>query len=116
VGTGSTAWESTLNDWKWVIDVNLWGRSCETYLACMEILAHDRPFFLRDVWEIISDQGLNVSNVDVKVSRARDARISVCIDVENWLQFNTVLSRIEDLPGTIWVRRTTNPGPRGEQA
>jgi GTP pyrophosphokinase len=87
-----------------------WGRACETFLACMEILAHDRPFFLRDVWEIISYHGLNVSDVDVKVNRARDAKISVCIDVENWLQFNRVLSRIEDLPGAIWVRRKSLPG------
>jgi GTP pyrophosphokinase len=87
-----------------------WGRACETFLACMVILAHDRPFFLRDVWEIISDNGLNVANVDVKVNRARDASISVCIDVENWLQFNCVLSRIEDLAGTIWVRRKALAG------
>ena len=25
VGAGSTAWDSTLNDWKWVMGVNLWG-------------------------------------------------------------------------------------------
>jgi len=25
VGAGSTVWESTINDWKWVLDVNLWG-------------------------------------------------------------------------------------------
>jgi NAD(P)-dependent dehydrogenase (short-subunit alcohol dehydrogenase family) len=25
VGAGTTAWESTLNDWKWALDVNLWG-------------------------------------------------------------------------------------------
>lgn len=25
VGGGSTAWESTINDWKWVLGVNLWG-------------------------------------------------------------------------------------------
>jgi NAD(P)-dependent dehydrogenase (short-subunit alcohol dehydrogenase family) len=25
VAGGSTAWESTINDWKWVLDVNLWG-------------------------------------------------------------------------------------------
>jgi NAD(P)-dependent dehydrogenase (short-subunit alcohol dehydrogenase family) len=25
VGAGGTAWESTLNDWTWVIGVNLWG-------------------------------------------------------------------------------------------
>jgi GTP pyrophosphokinase len=82
-----------------------WGRACETYLACMEILSQDRPFYLRDVWEIISDLGLNVADVDVKVNRAKDARILVCVDVENWLQFNCVLSQIEDLPGTIWVHR-----------
>jgi RelA/SpoT family (p)ppGpp synthetase len=94
-----------------------WGRACETHLACMEILSHDRPFYLRDVWEIISDLGLNVADVDVKVNRARDARILVCIDVESWLQFNCVLSRIEDLPGTIWVNRSVLYGdglPAGE--
>jgi NADP-dependent 3-hydroxy acid dehydrogenase YdfG len=25
VGAGSTAWESTINDWKWTLGVNLWG-------------------------------------------------------------------------------------------
>jgi NADP-dependent 3-hydroxy acid dehydrogenase YdfG len=25
VGAGSTVWESTINDWKWVIGVNVWG-------------------------------------------------------------------------------------------
>ena len=25
VGAGSTAWESTINDWQWVLGVNLWG-------------------------------------------------------------------------------------------
>lgn len=25
VGAGSTSWESTINDWKWVLRVNLWG-------------------------------------------------------------------------------------------
>ena len=25
VGAGATAWESTINDWQWVIGVNLWG-------------------------------------------------------------------------------------------
>ncbi len=82
-----------------------WGRASETYLACMEIHAHDRPFYLRDVWNIISDLGLNVANVDVEVHRAQDATITVCVDVESWLQFNSVLSQIEDLPGTMTVCR-----------
>ena len=25
VGAGTTTWESTIEDWKWVLDVNLWG-------------------------------------------------------------------------------------------
>ena len=91
-----------------------WGRVCETYLACMEVYAHDRPFFLRDVWNIISEQGLNVADVDVQVNRAVDARVTVCVDIENWLQFNCVLARLEDLPGTIHVRRKALPDTASE--
>jgi GTP pyrophosphokinase len=86
-----------------------WGRVCETHTACMAIVAHDRPFFLRDVWNIISDQDLNVADVEVKVNRAEDARITICVDIENWLQFHEVLTRIADLPGAISVRRQPQP-------
>ncbi|MBN1642958.1 MAG: bifunctional (p)ppGpp synthetase/guanosine-3',5'-bis(diphosphate) 3'-pyrophosphohydrolase [Anaerolineae bacterium] len=82
-----------------------WGRVCETYQACMEILAYDRPFFLRDVWNILSEHGLNVADVDIQVKRAENARITICVDVESWLQFSGVLARIADLPGAIRVRR-----------
>lgn len=85
-----------------------WGRSCETYPACMDIHTHDRPFLLRDVWNIVFDEGLNVSDVDVQVNRAQDAHIRICIDIEDWLQFHRVLARIEDLPGTIQIRRRTS--------
>jgi (p)ppGpp synthase/HD superfamily hydrolase len=83
-----------------------WGRAYETHSACMSIYAHDRPFLLRDVWNIVFDEGINVSDVDVQVNRAQDATIQICIDVEDWLQFHRVLARIDDLPGTIHVRRT----------
>jgi RelA/SpoT family (p)ppGpp synthetase len=82
-----------------------WGRACETYLACMDIHAHDRPFLLRDVWNIIFDEGINVSDVDVQVNRGEDANVRICIDIEDWLQFHRVMARIEDLPGAIRVRR-----------
>ena len=37
VGAGSTAWESTINDWQWVIGVNLWGvlHGIRTFLPIM---------------------------------------------------------------------------------
>jgi NAD(P)-dependent dehydrogenase (short-subunit alcohol dehydrogenase family) len=37
VGAGSTAWESTINDWRWVIGVNLWGvlHGIRTFLPIM---------------------------------------------------------------------------------
>jgi GTP pyrophosphokinase len=82
-----------------------WGSACDTYLACLEIFAYDRPFLLRDVWDIISEEQINVADVKVHVNRAQDAVITICIDVENWHQLDWVLSRIEDLPGTIRVRR-----------
>jgi GTP pyrophosphokinase len=97
-----------------------WGRSGETFPACMEITAHDRPFFLRDVWNVISDRDLNVANVDILVQRAQMARISVCVDIESWLQLNAVMAQIEDIPGTIRVGRIPVPveveEPRGVPA
>jgi GTP pyrophosphokinase len=86
-----------------------WGQVCETYQACVAIYAHDRPFLLRDIWNIISDEGINVADVDVRVNRATDATITICIDIEDWTQLNRVLTRIEDVPGTVRVRRT-EPG------
>jgi (p)ppGpp synthase/HD superfamily hydrolase len=86
-----------------------WGRVSETFLACMRIYAHDRPFFLRDVWNIIWEEGINVADVDVQVKRAQDATITICIDVEDWLQFHRVLTRVGDLPGTISVTRLAVP-------
>ena len=37
VGTGSTAWESTLYDWEWVLGVNMWGvlHGIRTFLPIM---------------------------------------------------------------------------------
>jgi GTP pyrophosphokinase len=92
-----------------------WGRSGETYLACMDILSRDRPFFLRDVWNIISDLGLNIAEVDIVVERAQTAQVTVCVDIESWLQFNSVLAQIEDLPGTIRVRREPLPAEAMER-
>jgi (p)ppGpp synthase/HD superfamily hydrolase len=71
----------------------------------MEIVSYDRPFFLRDVWNILSDHGLNVADVDIQVKRAQTARITVCVDVESWMQFSGVLAQIADLPGAIRVQR-----------
>jgi GTP pyrophosphokinase len=86
-----------------------WGRVCETFLACIEIYAHDRPFFLRDVWNIISEEEINVADVEVTVNRAQDATIRICIDVEDWIQFHRVLTRVEDLSGAISVKRKALP-------
>ena len=82
-----------------------WGPACETYQATLVIHSLDRPFLLRDVWNIISEEAINVSDVKVDVNRARDARIAITVDVTDWRQFHRILVRIEDIPGTISVRR-----------
>jgi len=87
-----------------------WGPRCETYQATLVIHSLDRPFLLRDVWNIISDENINVSDVQVDVRRAQDATISVRIDVTDWRQFHRILVRIEDLPGTLSVRREVTSG------
>jgi GTP pyrophosphokinase len=82
-----------------------WGSVCDTYQATLVIHSLDRPFLLRDVWNIIFDEAINVSDVQVDVNRARDARIEVTVDVSDWRQFHRILVRIEDIPGTISVQR-----------
>ena len=82
-----------------------WGRLSETHIECAEIRAHDRPFLLHDIWNILYDEEINVADVDVQVNRSQDARIVICIDIASWIQFNRVLTRIEDLPGAIRVCR-----------
>jgi GTP pyrophosphokinase len=95
-----------------------WGLACETYPATMAIHSLDRPFLLRDVWNIISHENINVSDVQVQVNRAQDATIRISIDVADWRQFHRILVRIEDLPGVIWVRRqlALEQGPGDSQA
>jgi len=82
-----------------------WGKSSATCLAYVEIHAHDRPFFLRDVLDILYNEEINVADVNVRVNRSQDAIILIGIDITSWVQFHRVLVRIEDLPGTIQVRR-----------
>jgi GTP pyrophosphokinase len=108
--------ESMVQDKTRLVTVR-WGEVGETYLACIAIRTHDRPFFLHDVWNIIYEEGVNVADVEVKVNRARDALVTICIDIEDWIQFNRILARIEDLPGTIKVRRIEaglRGAPRGD--
>jgi (p)ppGpp synthase/HD superfamily hydrolase len=92
-----------------------WGPLCGTYQATLIIHSLDRPFLLRDVWNIISDENINVSDVQVDVNRAQDATIWVTIDVTDWRQFHRILVRIEDLPGTISVRRQATGGQRQDK-
>ena len=67
------------------------------------------------MWNIISDRGLNIADVDIVVERAQTAQITVCVDIESWLQFSVLLAQIEDLPGTIRVRRQPLPVEAAER-
>lgn len=46
VGAGSTAWESTLRDWTWVMGVNLWGVIHGIRSFVPDMLAHGAPGYV----------------------------------------------------------------------
>jgi len=46
VGAGSTAWESTLHDWTWVMGVNLWGVIHGIRSFVPDMLAHGEPGYV----------------------------------------------------------------------
>lgn len=93
VCAGTTTWDSTLSDWTWVLNVNLWGviYSLHTFVPIM--LAQDTPCQIvntASVAGLISDPNLAVYNVTkhavVTLSEtlyheltARHAKISVSV-------------------------------------
>lgn len=66
VCAGTTTWESTLNDWAWVLGVNVWGvvYGLRTFIPIM--LAQDTPCHIvntASVAGLISDPNLPIYNV-----------------------------------------------------
>lgn len=81
-----------------------WGEPQKTYPVSVEIKAYDRQGLMGDISNIISNEGINLLNVDVKVNHNL-AVINLVLEVGDIVQLSRVLTRIENLPNIMEAHR-----------
>jgi len=81
-----------------------WGEPKSTYPVDIRIKAYDRDGLLRDVSTVIAEEGINMKQVQVDVSR-NQATFDLTLEVGNIAQLSRVLTVLENLPNVIEARR-----------
>lgn len=92
-----------------LMEVN-WAQDIQnTYSVEILVHAYDRQGLLRDITEILSDDRLNVMGVNTLTDRRTHiADMTLSVDVNDATQLSVALSKIEQLPNVIEVRRRSS--------
>ncbi len=85
-----------------------WGRVERTYPVPVKIKAYDRQGLVSDISNLLSDENINIADVNVNVNRSI-ADLRLVIEVKDLTQLSRVLTRIENLPNVMEAHRS-NPG------
>jgi len=89
-----------------------WGEPKRTYPVSVQIKAYDRDGLLRDVTNLVSNEGINMGSVQVGVnqtSKYNMADFQLILEVRDVEQLTRVLTRIETLPNVLEAQRV-RPG------
>ena len=89
-----------------------WGEPKRTYPVSVQIKAYDRDGLLRDVSNLVSNEGINMGSVKVGVkqtSKYNMADFQLILEVRDVEQLTRVLTRIETLPNILEAQRV-RPG------
>jgi GTP pyrophosphokinase len=89
-----------------------WGEPKRTYPVSVQIQAYDRDGLLRDVTNLVSNEGINMGSVQVGVnqtSKYNMADFQLLLEVRDVEQLTRVLTRIESLPNVLEAQRV-RPG------
>ncbi len=85
-----------------------WGEPHQTYPVHVLVKAYDRQGLMNDISMIISNEEVNLLDIDLKVTHNL-ASIHMVVEVSDINQLSRVLTRIENLPNVLEAHRT-NPG------
>ena len=87
-----------------------WGSHTRTYPVPIQVTAFDRPGLMGDVSNLLTTEGVNIVNVNVRVdkdnSQADTAIIHLIVEVRDIAQLSRVLARIEALDNVVEAQRT----------
>lgn len=85
-----------------------WGEPKHTYPIPVRIKAYDRNGLMKDVSTLISDEGINMTGVNVGVSK-NQAIFDLTLEVKDIAELSRVLDRLENLPNVLEAKRV-RPG------
>jgi GTP pyrophosphokinase len=81
-----------------------WGRVVHTYPVEVRITAYDREGLLRDVSSLVTEDHINLRQVNVN-TKSNQATIEMLMEVTDLDQLSRVLNRIEALPNVLDAKR-----------
>jgi len=85
-----------------------WGTAAKTYPVPVMIKAYDRQGLMGDISNVLSDEGVNILDANIKVSHNL-ATLNLILEISDIAQLSRVLNRIENLPNVTEAKRT-RPG------
>ena len=85
-----------------------WGQAPKTYPVPVEIRAYDRQGLMSDISNVLGEEGINIIDVNLKVSHHL-AALNLVLEVGDIAQLSRVLTRIENLPNVTEAHRV-RPG------
>jgi GTP pyrophosphokinase len=81
-----------------------WGQAIQTYPVSVRIRAYDRDGLMRDVSTLVTNEGINMSSINVSTKNSL-ATFDLVMGVTDISQLSRVLNRLEALPNVLEARR-----------
>ena len=76
-----------------------------TYIVQVQIQTIDRVGILKDILSRLSDQGINVRNVDVNTTPGKPATINLGMEIRDRPQLESVFTQIRNMSDVLNIRR-----------
>jgi GTP diphosphokinase / guanosine-3',5'-bis(diphosphate) 3'-diphosphatase len=86
-----------------------WGEPKITYPVPVKIKAYDRNGLMKDVWNMITDEGINITKINVDVDRVNNAVFDLILEVRDIVQLSRILDRLENISNVMEAKRV-RPG------
>lgn len=96
-----------IQDRERLVRVN-WGEVKRTYPVPVRMKAYDRNGLMKDISTLISDEGINMTDIKVNVTRNL-AVLDLTLEVPDIAKLSRVLDRLENLPNVMEASRVS-PG------
>ncbi|HVP20947.1 MAG TPA: bifunctional (p)ppGpp synthetase/guanosine-3',5'-bis(diphosphate) 3'-pyrophosphohydrolase [Anaerolineaceae bacterium] len=81
-----------------------WGEPQLTYPIAIQVKAYDRQGLMGDIYNIFNNEGINLININLKVTHNL-AAINLVIEVQDIAQLSRILMKIENLPNVMEAHR-----------